>query len=161
VDFRHECLYSSKQYRLPLHTSPHLHHGNLHWLPYLQRRCSHSPLTEQSPEQIPVSYVPVCYTSMATPSASAPSAVFIMFLVSTTSVRLFCSSSLQILRVTPPLSGKMFFKTNPAIPFTKAELSDLIFSSLLIKSNFPLTHPYVLCTMPKPNRTAPLVFFPQ
>ena len=42
----------------------------------------------------------------ATLSASAPNSVLTMFLVSTTSVRLFCSSILQIPRVTPPLSDR-------------------------------------------------------
>ena len=61
--------------------------------------------------------------SNAVPFDSAPSVVLIIFLVSTTSVRLFCSSILQIPRVTPPLSDKVFFNTKPAIhdcpPFTK------------------------------------------
>ena len=49
--------------------------------------------------------------------------VFTIFLVSTTSVRLFCSSILQMPRVTPPLSDSVFFSTKPAIqdlpPFTR------------------------------------------
>ena len=63
------------------------------------------------------------FTSTATPSVSAPVAVFTIFLVSITSVRLFCSSILQMPRVTPPLSDKVFFNTKPAIqdlpPFTR------------------------------------------
>ena len=43
------------------------------------------------------------------PSASSPFAVFTMFLVSTTSVRLFSWSILQMPRVTPPLSDRVFF----------------------------------------------------
>ena len=63
------------------------------------------------------------FTSTATPSASAPVTVFTMFFVSTTSVRLFYSSILQMPRVTPPLSDRVFFSTKPAIqdlpPFTR------------------------------------------
>ncbi len=43
------------------------------------------------------------------PSASSPFAVFTMFLVSTTSVRLFSWSISQMPRVTPPLSDRVFF----------------------------------------------------
>ena len=60
---------------------------------------------------------------ITTPSASAPAAVFTMFLVSTTSVKFPFSSILQIPRVTPPLSDRVFFRTKPAMqdlpPFTK------------------------------------------
>ena len=63
------------------------------------------------------------FTSTATPSASAPSAVFTMFLVSTTSVKFPFSSILQMPRVTPPLSDSVFFSTKPAMqdlpPFTR------------------------------------------
>ena len=52
------------------------------------------------------------FTSTATPSVSAPVAVFTIFFVSTTSVRLFCSSILQTSRVTPPLSDSVFFSLN-------------------------------------------------
>ena len=55
------------------------------------------------------------------PSASAPVTVFTIFLVSTTSVRLFCSSILQMPRVTPSLSDRVFFSIHlhltPLIPF--------------------------------------------
>ena len=37
VDFRHECLCSSEQCRPLLHTSPHLHHDNLHLPLYPQQ----------------------------------------------------------------------------------------------------------------------------
>ena len=45
------------------------------------------------------------FTSTTTLSASAPAAVFTMFLVSTISVKFPFSSILQIPRVTPPFSG--------------------------------------------------------
>ena len=63
------------------------------------------------------------FTSTTTPSAYAPAAIFTMFLVSTTSVRFPFSSILQIPRVTPPLSDRVFFSTKPAMqdlpPFTR------------------------------------------